>query len=159
MNRVFTFMRESTVARFFIPLGLILVIFGIIVFSINTKNQNYIKTEAIVLDVEVAQEAYVDTDGNQVEATYNATIKYTVSDKEYETTLDNVSKYKVGDNMTIYYNPKDPSQITQTKSLILPIVIILCGIASLTGGIISLFNVIKKNKRMTEQERSWKDVK
>ncbi len=155
MNKLFTFMRESQTARFLIPVGLILTIFGIVMLVINIKNQNYIKTESTVIDVKMTQEAYVDNDGNQVEAEYSATVKYTVDDKDYTDTLDNVGKHNIGDTITIYYNPNNPSQITQTKSIILPIVIIVGGIASLTGGIISAVNAVKRRKKMKEQERSW----
>lgn len=159
MNGVATFFRESRVARFFIPAGLILIAFGIAVFIINTKNSDYIKAESIVSKVQLAQEAYLDTDGNLVEATYDITVKYTVDGKEYEAELSGLSKREVGDKMTIYYNPSDPSQITQTKSLILPIAIILSGIASLIGGIISAINAMKRHKKMKEQERSWENGK
>ena len=155
MNKLFTFMRESQTARFFIPVGLILIIFGIVMLVINMKNQNYIKTDSTVIDVKLTQEAYVDNDGNQVEAEYSATVKYTVDGKDYTDTLDNVGKHDIGDTITIYYNPSDPSQITQTKSIILPIIIIVGGLASLTGGIISAVNAVKRHKKMKEQERSW----
>ena len=155
MNKLFTFMRESQTARFFIPVGLILTIFGIFMLVINIKNQNYIKTDSTVIDVMKTQEEYLDVDGNRKEAEYSATVKYTVDGKEYTDTLDNVGKHNIGDTITIYYNPSDPSQITQTKSIILPIVIIVSGIASLTGGIISAVNVVKRHKKMKEQERSW----
>ena len=155
MNKMFTFMRESQTARFFIPAGLILIIFGIVVFVISLNNQNYVKIEATVTNVEETQETNVDDDGTNTTTVYNATVNYTVGGKEYTQTLDNVSKCKIGDKMDIYYNPKDPNQITQSKSLILPIVIIVVGIASLTGGIISAVNAVKRHKKMKEQERSW----
>ena len=56
-----------------------------------------------------------------------------------------------------YYNPKDPSQVTMTKSLILPIIIIVAGIASLVGGIISAVKAIKRYKDMKEQEKGWEN--
>ena len=155
MNKMFAFMRESQTARFFIPAGLILIIFGIVVFVISLNNQNYVKIEATVTNVEETQETNVDGDGTNTTTVYNATVNYIVDGKEYTQTLDNVSKCKVGDKMDIYYNPKDPNQITQTKSLILPTVIIVAGIASLTGGIISAINAVKRHKNMKEQERSW----
>ena len=158
MNNMFTFMRESSVARFFIPAGLLLIIVGVVIFFINVNNQNYVSVESTVSNVQLAQEAYTDTDGNYVDATYNVSIKYTVDGKEYSSVLDNVSKYKVGDKIKIYYNPKDPSQITQTKSLIIPIVMVVAGIASLIGGIISAINAVKKHKKMKEQERSWENA-
>ena len=157
MNKMFTIMRETSTARFFIPVGLIFIIFGIAIFVINTKNQSYIKTEATVLNIELLEDAYNNIDEKQDEKTYKATIKYTVDGKEYTTTLENVPKYNIGDKTTIYYNPKDPSKITQTKSLILPIVIIVGGILFLTGGIISLINAIKRQKKMRNQERSWEN--
>ena len=155
MNKMFTFMRESQTARFFIPAGLILIIFGIVVFVITLNNQNYVKIEATVTNVEETQETNVDDDGTNTTTVYNAMVNYTVGGKEYTQTLDNVSKCKIGDKMDIYYNPKDPNQITQTKSIILPIVIIVAGITSLTGGIISAINAVKRHKNMKEQERSW----
>ena len=155
MNKIFTFMRESQTARFFIPAGLILIIFGIVVFVITLNNQNYIKIEATVTNVEETQETNVDDDGTNTTTVYNATVNYTVGGKEYTQTLDNVSKCKIGDKMDIYYNPKDPNQITQSKSLILPIVIIVVGIAAFAGGIISAANAVKRHKKMKEQERKW----
>ena len=155
MNKMFTFMRESQTARFFIPAGLILIIFGIVVFVITLNNQNYVKIKATVANVEETQETNVDDGETNITTIYNATVNYIVDGKEYTQTLDNVSKCKVGDKMDIYYNPKDPNQITQTKSIILPIVIIVAGITSLTGGIISAINAVKRHKNMKEQERSW----
>ena len=155
MNKFFTIMRESSVARFLIPVGITLIAFGIVIFVINTKNQNYIKVDATIIDVQEEEEIVTDGDGKHTTTVYNVTLKYTVDGKSYTNTLDNVGKYNVGDKMEIYYNPSDPNQITQTKSLVLPIVIIAAGIASLTGGIVSAVNTIKKYKKMKEQERSW----
>lgn len=157
MNKIVTFMRESSTARFLIPTGLILIVFGIFMFIINNKNQDYIKIDATVVNVELIQESSTDIDGDYVEASYNANVTYLVEGKEYNATLENVSKYNIGDKLTIYYNPKDPSQITQTKSLILPIVIIVGGIVSLTFGIVSAVNAVKRHNKMKEQERSWKN--
>ena len=155
MNKLFTFMRESQVARFFIPVGLILIICGIVVFVITLKNQNYIKIEATVANVSETQESYVDSDETNITTVYNVTLNYIVDGEEYVQTLDNVSKCKVGDKMIIYYNPNDPNQITQSKSIILPIAMIIGGVAFLIGGIISVVNVVKRHNKMKEQERSW----
>jgi hypothetical protein len=66
-----------------------------------------------------------------------------------------MSKYEVGDRITIYYDPADPKAITQTKSLILPLIIIAAGIAAVVGGIVSGINTIHKYKKMRAQEREW----
>ena len=159
MNNIATFFRESRTARFFIPAGIILIVFGIITFIISIKNQNYIETQATISKVELSQEAYTDSDGNYVEATYDISLKYTVGGKEYEEILGGLPKYNIGDKMKIYYNPSNPSQITQTKSLILPIAIIAGGLAALVGGIISAANAIKKQKTLKAQEEGWKNGK
>jgi len=156
MNKLFTFFRESQTARFLIPLGLMLTIFGVVIFTINSKNQNYIGVEAIVSKVELAEEEHLDANDDIVHATYKIYVKYNVDGKDYEEELGELSgDYKEGDKMTIYYNPNNPSEITQTTSLVLPIVIIIGGIAVLAGGIISGVNAIKRQKKMKEQEKEW----
>ena len=117
MNKLFTFFRESQVARFLIPLGLILTIFGVIVLSINLKNQNYIKTDATISSVELVEEAHTDANGDVVQATYKIKVKYTVDSKEYEEELGELpGEYKVGSKMTIYYNPDNPKEKEWAKN-------------------------------------------
>lgn len=155
MNSIATVIRESGLARFLLPAGIILIIFGIIFFKTSVQNQDYIKTESTVTSVEVDEEAQTDGEGNRTEATYKVTVKYTVDSREYESELGGVSKINEGDKMTIYYDPSDPSQITQTKSLVIPLVIIAAGIAALVGGVISGINVVNRYKKMKEQEKEW----
>ena len=61
MNKLITFFRESSLARFLIPSGLLFMIFGVIFLVININNQDYVKTEATVSKVELEQEAYIDS--------------------------------------------------------------------------------------------------
>ena len=159
MNSMATFFRESRTARFFIPAGIILIIFGIFMFIVNNNNKNYVEVESTVTSVNIDQEAYIDVDGNQVEATYTVNLKYNVDGKEYTGDLSGVSKYNIGDKIKIYYNPDDPTQITQTKSLILPIVIVVAGLSSLTFGIVSSIRAIKEHKELKSQEEGWKNGK
>ena len=157
MNKIIMLFRESITARFFMPLGIILIVIGVIIFGINKENQNYIKTNAIVSRMDLVRESYIDENHNVVEATYNVYVKYNVDGKEYEEELGELSGYKENQEITIYYNPDDPVKITQTKSLVLPIVMILFGFISFVGGIISGLNAIKRIKKMNDQEREWKN--
>ena len=157
MNKIITFMRESGPARALIPLGVILIVCGVIFFIINKENQDYIQIESTVTNVELLEDEYLDADGNIVAATYSANVKYVVNDREYDAKLDNVSKYDIGDKVTIYYNPQDPNQVTMSKSLVLPIVLMVGGVAALVGGIISGVNAIKRYKKMKEQEKGWEN--
>ena len=155
MNKMFTFMRESGPARALIPIGLFLTIFGVIVLVISIKNSNYVQVESVVSNVKLVQNTVTDSDGTHVEDSYDVTVKYFVEGVEYEGELSGLSKYNIGDKMKIYYNPENPIEITQTKSLILPIVIIIGGLGAFVGGIITAINAIKKHNKMKEQEKGW----
>ena len=155
MNKIITIIRESALARFLIPAGVILIVFGVVFFGASKQNQHYKETEAQVISVVLEEAASTDTNGNRTEATYLLSLKYTVDGKEYETDLSGMSKREVGDRIAIYYDPADPSKITQTKSLIIPLIIIAAGIAAVVGGIVSAVNTIRRYKNMKAQEREW----
>ena len=155
MNKIITIIRESALARFLIPAGVILIVFGVVFFGASKQNQHYKETEAQVISVVLEEAASTDTNGNRTEATYLLSLKYTVDGKEYETDLSGMSKREVGDRIAIYYDPADPSRITQTKSLIIPLIIIAAGIAAVVGGIVSGVNAIRRYKNMKAQEREW----
>ena len=155
MNKIITIIRESALARFLIPAGVILIVFGVFFFNASKQNQHYQETEAQVTSVVLEEAASTDASGNRTEATYLLGLTYTVDGKAYETDLSGMSKYEVGDRITIYYDPADPNQITQTKSLIIPLIIIAAGIGAVVGGIVSAVNVIRKYDHMKAQEREW----
>ena len=131
-------MRESNIAKFLIPFGAIFIFFGIVMFIMNNNSKNYVETKATVINVDEKEEINVDDSDSYITTTYDVTISYKVDDKEYTQVLNNVSKYKIGDKIVIYYNPSNPNQTIQNKSLVLPIVTLIVGIISLTGGIIKI---------------------
>lgn len=157
MNKIAIFFRESRVGRFFIPLGIILIIFSIMLFMVGEHNKNYIKIESTVSKVELVKEATYDSEGNREEAMYTIFVKYTVDGKEYDTELGEMYEHKVGDKITIVYNPENPNEISQPSSLIFNIIILVVGCASLVFGIISSVKSIKKYKELKAQEESWKN--
>ena len=155
MNKLIYILRESQFARFLIPAGILLIVFGIIMFGANKNNQDYLPTEAVVTSAELVEDAHTDADGTHVDATYDVIVSYKVDGKDYTTQLGELPGYKVGDMTKIYYNPDDPSQITQTKSMVLPVVIIVAGVAVLAAGIFSAVKALGRYKRMKEQEAAW----
>ena len=159
MNGIATFFRESRTARFLIPLGIILIAVSILLFVVDNHNKDYIMTEATISKVELVREETYDADGNREEAMYNIFVKYIVNGTEYDTELGEMYKHKVGDKITIVYNPEDPSQISQPSSMILNIVLLVSGIAILVGGIISAINALKRHNKMKIQEESWNNAK
>lgn len=155
MNKIITIIRESALARFLIPAGILLIVFGVVFFGASKRNQHYKQTSAQVTSVTLEEAASTDVNGNRTEATYTLGIRYTVDGKEYENDLSGMSKREAGDRIVIYYDPDDPNMITQTKSLIIPLVIIAAGIGAVVAGIVSGVNVIRRYNRMKAQEREW----
>ena len=159
MNNIFKFFRESRTARMLIPMGIMFIVIGVFLFIIDNNTKNYIKTEGIVSKAELVEEESIDADGNHIDATYDVYVKYTVDGKEYDELLGTISGYKEGDKIIIAYNPEKPNEITQQTGIIVPIVLVVAGIASLIGGVVSAKNAIKKNKELKIQEESWKNGK
>lgn len=156
MNSIFKFFRDYSTARFFIPLGIILIIIGGFMFISVNNTKNYIKTSAVVSKTELYEEEYYDGDTHH-EATYNIYVKYNVDGKEYEEEYGVFSGYKKGDKVTISYNPTNPSEIAQPISIVLPIALLIGGIVSFACGILSIIKTVKKNKALKIQEEGWKN--
>ena len=146
MNKIAFILRESQTARFLIPAGLMIIIFSVIFFNASVQNKNYIKTESTVTNVVMDEEAHTDANGDHVDASYTVTVKYTVEGSEYEADLSGLSEYKEGDKMTL---------ITQTKSLIIPLIMAAAGIAAFVFGLISGANALKRYTKMKDQEKEW----
>ena len=72
LNRVAQFFRDYSFARFFLPLGIILLVVSFFLFNTIDKNKGFIKTEATVSKVELYEEEYW-TGNTHYEATYSIT--------------------------------------------------------------------------------------
>ena len=101
MNNISKFFRETSVGRFFIPLGIVLVVFSIFMFVSMDNTKNYKKTEAVVSRTELYEDSYYDDEGNKVEATYTVYVKYSVDGKDYEEEYGVLSGYNENDKVTI----------------------------------------------------------
>lgn len=156
MNRFATFLRDYAFARFFLPLGLGLIVFGIVLYGITDTRKNYPKTEAEVSGVELYEEAYDEGDTHH-EATYRIFVKYTVDGQEYEEEFGVAPEMKVGTTVQIDYNPSDPTDISQPTGFWLPIAMIAGGIAAMVAGCISIYRTRKKNAALRKQEEEWKN--
>ncbi len=150
MNKIATLLRVSRTARFLIPVGVILIATGIIFFGITKQSQNFIETEAVATKVEIEPK----TDTNSAD-TYTVYFKYTVNGKEYNEGLSGMGKTTEGEKMKIYYDPADPRVITNSKSMIFPLIFLAAGVAALAGGIVSAVNAVKRINKMKAQEREW----
>ena len=141
VNKFARFMRNTGPARFFLPLGIILIIFGVLLTVF--KSDNYVETVGKVVSVEEVTNA-----DNQTE--YDIKLTYTVDGKDYETTFPNMPKSaKEGDEIKVFYNPDDPEQTTNSKTPgFIGLIVIGVGVLALVGGAAMTVKAFRKSKEL-----------
>ena len=144
MNKLVNILHETKGLVSLIPIGLLLIVFGILSFISVERTKDYIKTEAVVTKASLYEDAYTDADGNHYDATYTVYVKYTVDGDEYNREYGIFSNYKEGDKVTIAYNPENPNEIVQPNGVVLPIIFLGLGIISLIVGVIKLIKALNK---------------
>ena len=154
MNKFAAFLRDYSFARFFLPLGILLIAFGIFFFGSVQRTKNFPQTEGTVSRVELHQEGYSDREGYH-EATYISFVKYTVDGKEYEGEYGVFPEMKTGEKVKLAYNPADPADISQPHSIWLPIAMMAGGAAALVGGVVSIIRTRNKRQALKAQEEEW----
>ena len=155
MNKLFNFFRVTNIGKLLIIIGIICIVFGIFFFMGYQNNKNYVEIEGKIFKTKLVHDSYTDSDGNYVEASYDIYVRYTVDGKKYEAVLNNMSGFKEGDSITISYNPKNPEQISQSISIFLPIFLLVSGIGSFIGGIITLVSAGNKHKVLKNQNEMF----
>ncbi len=142
-NKFARFMRNSGPARFFVPAGIILIVFGILTLGFNTDN--FEKTVGTITSV--TEVPRTDTD----EAVqYDVGFRYTVDGREYDGTFPNLGgKFAVGGDIDVFYDPDNPETTTNGKmsKLFSPILIVL-GIAALGFGVFGTVKAFKKSAEL-----------
>lgn len=138
-------MRNSGPARFFVPLGIILIVVGIILLCLNTGS--YEQTVGKV--TAVTEGAY---DSEQEQQQYNVSVSYTVDGKEYKGVFENLtSSFKAGDEIPVYYNPENPERITNAKiGGFIPPIVIGVGVLAIAFGLYRTIKAFKKSKALDE---------
>ena len=129
-NKFARIMRNTGPARFFIPAGIFMIIFGIIMAGFETDN--FIETTGTVTGVEEHVE-YVD---NKQQTQYDISFTYNANGKEYTGTFDNMGKgANKGDSIKVFYDPENPERITNSKMDFLGPVLIGVGALAIAFGV------------------------
>ena len=154
MNRIAQFFRDYALARFLLPLGIILVVFGVVVLNTINRSSGFTQTEATVSKAELFEDEHYE-DGSKVDATYTVFIKYIVDGKEYETEYGIFSGMKVGDPVTVMVNPADPTDVVTKNSPWLAVGLMAGGAVVLAIAAFSIVKTAKRNKALKLQEGEW----
>ena len=98
----------------------------------NLKNrQTFLETTGVISHIE---ETYVGGEDNEYD--YDVTVEYEVDGQKYSTVLGEYSSgMEEGQEIGIYYNPDDPSDI-MSNSKATPVVLFVMGIIGLLAGIV-----------------------
>ena len=140
-NKLARFMRDSGPARVLIPIGIILIVFGIIMLTMHSGK--YEKTEGTITSV---TESAVEEDQKQ----YDVGFTYTVNGTEYQDSFPNLAgEYKVGDKIDVYYDVENPEGVTNSSlNGILPPILIAAGVAAIGYGAFRTARAFKKSKEL-----------
>ncbi|MBO4847815.1 MAG: DUF3592 domain-containing protein [Clostridia bacterium] len=144
-NKIARILRNSGPARVLVPMGIILIIFGIILLGFNTDK--YVETVGRITSV---TEGDYDQDNNQQQ--YDVNFSYTVDGKEYDSTFPNLTgKFNVGDEIKVFYDPDEPTKVTNSKAggFIGPIAIALGALAA-GFGIYKTVKAFRKSRELDE---------
>jgi len=168
-------MENKNLKFLFIFFGVITLFMGIATFVPNIINlnkglesQNWNETEGVILTSEITshQETNPDSEGHYETETYydvNIVYQYTVigvnysyhriSFSDFASTPNHneaqqlVNKYPAGENVTVFYNPNNPSEavlepgITNTNNIFL-----IIGIILIIAGIVFLYFALRRKR-------------
>ena len=146
-NKFARFMRNTGPARFFVPLGVILIAVGIFLMTLNMDT--YIETVGKVTEV-------YQTINLEKSTVYDTTFTFTVDGKEYTGVFNELTEeYKVGDEIKVFYNPEDPTQTTNSKlgGIVAPVMIGL-GALALVFGVFKTLKAFQKSKALDQVEKA-----
>ena len=139
-NKIARFSRNTGPARFFIPVGVILIVFGVILSGMRTDK--YEQTIGTITSVTEELE-----DGQKQ---YDVGVAYTVDGKRYETTFENLQgDYAEGAQLDVYYDPENPESTSNSKmSPLFPLALIGLGVLALVFGVLKTVGNVKKSREL-----------
>ena len=146
-NKFARFMRNSGPARFLIPLGIVLIVFGFLTRGFNTEN--FVETVGKVTAVEEHSEVI---DGKE-EKQYDATVSFTADGKPYETVFPNLlNEPKVGEDIKVLYDPADPNRNSNSSvSKFFSPAMMGGGALVIVLGVLLMVKAVKKSKALDQK--------
>ena len=143
INKLSRFMRNSGPARVLVPIGIVLIIFGVITCSFGSRDM--VETTGKVTGVREAGEE----DGKKV---FDVDVSYNADGREYANTFyDMPGDYSVGDDIRIFYDAADPNTISNSgMNGLIGLGLIAAGIAAAVAGILKTARAFKKSRELDQ---------
>lgn len=150
-NKLGRFFRNTQALSFCLVAGIALLVMGIL-FVVNAPDHYEEATGTVTAIREYEEETTEPDTGTRFETHYEVSFVYRVRGTEYNNSFDYLTNdYKVGDKITVWYNPEKPDQISNTKNVFLfGIIMIVAGAGFLFLGIFLTVRAFKKSKRLDQ---------
>ncbi|MBP5592904.1 MAG: DUF3592 domain-containing protein [Clostridia bacterium] len=143
-NKIARFMQGSRALRFLLPLSLILIALGVILLFFNAATANYVETTATVTGV-------VEIDTTDI-TEYETSFTFSVGGTNYTGSFSINERKNIGDTITVYYNPDNPSEVTNSKdNLLFAIISLVLGGGLLVLSIVITVRNFSKYKKLDNQ--------
>lgn len=145
-NKLARFMRNTGNLRVFLPLGLILIVVGVIMYM-NSPSK-YAETTAKITNVN-------EYKNNDNETVYDYDLEFTVDGKTYTSIFAAMpDKKNVGDTVTIYYDPANPESTSNTKHTgMISVVMAVAGVAMVVFSVLSTVKKVQKSRELDAKTR------
>ena len=145
-NKLARFMRNTGNLRVFLPLGLILIVVGVIMYM-NSPSK-YAETTAKITNVN-------EYKNNDNETVYDYDLEFTVDGKTYTSIFAAMpDKKNVGDTVTIYYDPANPESTSNTKHTgMISVVMAVAGVAMVAFSVLSTVKKVQKSRELDAKTR------
>ncbi|MBO4359445.1 MAG: DUF3592 domain-containing protein [Eubacteriaceae bacterium] len=136
-NRLARWLKNSGPARVFVPIGIALVVFGLLLVIMDTGNYE-LSTGRITSVVPAS-------DGK-----YDVGFTYTVGSGTYESSFSGLSgDYRVGDTIDVYYDPERPENISNSRGgKLAGLLAVAAGVALAAYGVRKSSKAFKKSKEL-----------
>lgn len=143
-NKIARFMRNTGPARMLVPIGLVLIIMGVLIFSF--RSDKFEQTTGTVTSV-------VETVGDEDKMEYDVSFTYAVDGREYEGEFSGLSEsFSEGAEIPVYYDPAVPGRTTNSKSSpLIGLVMMVLGVLAAAFGVLKTVKAFGKSRKLDEE--------
>lgn len=151
---------ENSTKKFVIVIGCVFIIIGIVILVFHFNSQKVQAAETTAKIIRIDNEVETDSDGFHT-TYYTPVIEYTVNEQRYIKKLTNSKtsnsiEYRVGDEITIQYNPDKPQEITEKGNIRALTGGLVGGIVAIGLGIMFIYLFFKWHKEIEFESQELK---
>ncbi len=144
-NQAGSFFRKTSLARFVLPIALIVVIVGAVILS--GQPRKWIESTGRVTSVSQVKVG----EGENIIVNFT----YEVDGKDYEYTfmLDKKVDYSPGDTIRFYYDENNPERVVESKlGQLIAVILVIAGCVAVIVSVVSVVINFRKSRKAIEAD-------